>query len=199
MRLPNRLFFTGVPGSRWSGISQVLETMDGVNTSDCTPSRVYQHSGFSGHRGSYFGPGMEFTHDIEQFNREYQIFHLDLPWETRVGMKIIRSHEWAYKLHYIKENFPSDWIMLVYRPDMASYTWWIQAGGFNITYPSYKSYKNYERIHAEICAQNKAMLEFGYDVGAKWSYFDTDWIKETFGQTIKVPNPNKDILVSVIK
>jgi len=34
MQLPNRLFFTGVPGSRWSGISQNLELLDGVNTSD---------------------------------------------------------------------------------------------------------------------------------------------------------------------
>ena len=30
MQLPNRLFFTGVPGSRWSGISQNLELLDGV-------------------------------------------------------------------------------------------------------------------------------------------------------------------------
>ena len=34
MKLPDRLFFTGVPGSRWSGISQNLELLDGINTSD---------------------------------------------------------------------------------------------------------------------------------------------------------------------
>ena len=40
MNLPNRLFFTGVPGSRWSGIAQQLEehipalvdTIDGKKT-----------------------------------------------------------------------------------------------------------------------------------------------------------------------
>jgi hypothetical protein len=199
MRLPNRLFFTGVPGSRWSGISQVLETMEGVNISDWSETRFYNHAGFSGHRGSYFGPGMEFTHEIEQFKQEYRDYYLDSPWESGGGMKILRSHEWSYKLQFIKENFLNDWIMLVYRPDMASYTWWLQAGGFNITYPSYKSYENPERMHTTICEQNKAMLEFGYDVGAKWSYFDSDWIKDTFGQSINVPNPNKDILVTVIK
>lgn len=199
MKLPNRLFFTGVPGSRWSGISQILETLEGVNTSDHSTSRVYQQAGFTGHRGSYFGPGMEFTHEIESLQKEYVDQYLNMPWDTFDGMKILRSHEWSYKLKQLKERFPSDWLMLVYRPDMASYTWWIQAGGFNITYPSYKHYETFEKIHSEIVLQNKAMLEFAYDVGATWSNFTSKWVKETFGQEIEVDFPHKDILVSVIK
>ena len=195
MKLPSRLFFTGVPGSRWSGISQILESLEGVNTSDHNPAREYCHAGFTGHRGAYFGPGMEFSHEIEFCN-------VDEPWTTLEGMKIVKSHEWAYSLDYIKREFvdeKSDWIMLVYRPDMASYTWWIQAGGFDIKYPSYHAYKNFERIHAEIVAQNKAMLEFAYDQEACWSPFTSQWVRETFGQEIKVDFPHKDILVTVIK
>ena len=55
MNLLNRIFFTGVPGSRWSGIAQQLETIPGFNTSDRTAEREYAHGQFSGHKGAYFG------------------------------------------------------------------------------------------------------------------------------------------------
>ena len=42
MTLPRNLFFTGVPGSKWSGIAQVLESMPNVNTSDHTKQRAYR-------------------------------------------------------------------------------------------------------------------------------------------------------------
>jgi hypothetical protein len=58
--LPNRIFLTGVPGSRWSGIAQTLESLNGFNTGDRTPAREFSHSGFTGHKGAYFGKGMEY-------------------------------------------------------------------------------------------------------------------------------------------
>ena len=64
--LPNRLFFTGVPGSRWSGIAQTLEQLNGFNTSDRTPEREFSHNGFSGHKGAYFGQGMELEAHLEE-------------------------------------------------------------------------------------------------------------------------------------
>jgi hypothetical protein len=57
--LPNRIFLTGVPGSRWSGIAQTLESIPGFNTTDRTPERTYSHHSYTGHQGAYFGPGME--------------------------------------------------------------------------------------------------------------------------------------------
>ena len=67
MTLPQRIFFTGVPGSRWSGIAQVLESLTGFNTSDRTPERDYTHHEFTGHKGAYFGRGMEFDHGRDAF------------------------------------------------------------------------------------------------------------------------------------
>jgi hypothetical protein len=32
--------------------------------------------------------------------------------------------------------------MMIYRPDMVSYAWWMIAGGFQIQYPNYSAYKN---------------------------------------------------------
>ena len=54
MNLPKRIFFTGVPGSKWSGIAQTIEALDGFNTTDRWNHREYKHSGFSGHVGAYF-------------------------------------------------------------------------------------------------------------------------------------------------
>jgi len=52
MKLPNRIFFTGVPGSRWSGIAQTLEMMSGMNTSDRTPEREYVQHCYTGQKGA---------------------------------------------------------------------------------------------------------------------------------------------------
>jgi hypothetical protein len=130
--LPNRIFFTGVPGSRWSGIAQVLESLDGFNTTDRTPNRDYTHHQFTGHRGAYFGPGMELESYLDPT-------YIDAAWATTGGCRVVKSHDYAYKLQTIGEVFPDDWIMLVYRPDLTSYAWWHEAGGFQIKYPCYKA------------------------------------------------------------
>ena len=80
MIIPEHIFFTGVPGSRWSGIAQTIETIPGFNTSDRTPERAYDHHAYSGHKGAYFGWGMEFdpTHI-------YGYKHFDQAWTEPGG------------------------------------------------------------------------------------------------------------------
>ena len=58
MNLPNHIFFTGAPGSRWSGIAQTIESIPGFNISDRNSDREYIHNTYSGHLGAYFGQGM---------------------------------------------------------------------------------------------------------------------------------------------
>ena len=60
MTLPNHIYFTGVPGCRLSGIAQIIESIPGMNTSDRTPAREYNHHSYTGHKGAYFGRDMEF-------------------------------------------------------------------------------------------------------------------------------------------
>ncbi len=192
MKLPDRLFFTGVPGSRWSGIAQTLEQLDGFNTSDRTPERDYSHTGFTGHKGAYFGPGMEFDSVLDPAV-------LDSAWTQPGGTRIVKSHNWAYKLHDVKATFPNDWIMLVYRPDMPSYTWWHEAGGFNIKYPDYKWYNNSTGMMSEIATQNKKMLEFAHEKDLTWNYFTPRWIEQNFGQHIEVKQTWSDILVTLLR
>jgi len=192
MNLPEHIFFTGAPGSKWSGIAQVLETLPGFNISDRTDDRVYSHPAYGGHQGAYFGSGMEFE---SYLNPEY----INAAWKEPKGCKIVKSHEWAEKLSLVKQLFPDDWIMLVYRPDLSSYTWWHDAGGFNIKYPDYSSYKNSTVMLEQIKIQNAAILEFAYTHNLTWNYFTTDWIRNNFNQVAEVKNRWPDILVTLLK
>ena len=194
MNLPNRIFFTGVPGSRWSGIAQQLETIPGFNTSDRTAEREYAHGQFSGHKGAYFGRGMEF----EAYVTGAELY-IDNAWTEPGGTRIVKSHDWAYKLDEIKQAFPDDWIMLVYRPDLTSYAWWHEAGGFNIKYPDYRAYKNSTTMMSEIAEQNRAILEFGFRHNATWNHFTGTWVEDNFGHRIVIDKQWPDILVTVIK
>jgi hypothetical protein len=197
MILPNRIFFTGVPGSRWSGIAQVLEDLPGFNKTDRTPDREYAHSTYSGHKGAYFGRGMEFPADLD-------LTMIDNAWVSpEEGTQIVKSHDWAYKLDEIHARYRSNnWIMLVYRPDLSSQAWWHEAGGFNIKYPNYSIYKNSTNMLVEIMQQNRAILKFGCDMRVKWEYFDRVWISENFGIDYNiVPEVTvwDDILVAMVR
>lgn len=192
MNLPNRIFFTGVPGSRWSGIAQVLESIPGFNTSDRSDARTYNHGGFTGHVGAYFGPGMEFDADLDPS-------YLDQAWTEPGGTRLVKSHDWPYHFTDIEFQYPDAWIMLVYRPDMSSYAWWHEAGGFNIKYPCYDAYRDGAGMLAEIVKQNDLILKYGATRGATWSYFTPNWIQENFGHRVEANKNWSDILVTVIK
>jgi len=190
--LPNRIFFTGVPGSRWSGIAQILETIPGFNTSDRTPERTYSHHSYTGHQGAYFGPGMELE---ARLDGQY----LDRAWTEPGGTRLVKSHEWSHVLHNVEHYFPNDWIMLVYRPDLTSYAWWHEAGGFQIKYPSYTAYRNSTEMLSAITRQNQCILEYACNKKATWHYFTADWVRETFGYPVEIKKTFSDILVTVIK
>ena len=193
--LPQRIFFTGVPGSRWSGIAQILETIPGFNTSDRTPERTYDHHSYTGHVGAYFGWGMEFEPLIQAEGQEY----IDQAWTEPRGCRLVKSHNWPDRFEEIERHYPDDWIMLVYRPDMASYAWWHEAGGFQIKYPCYDWYRDEADMFHEITRNNKLMLEYACKKRARWEYFAPEWIYEHFGYLVEMPRTHSDILVTLIK
>lgn len=190
--LPNKIFFTGVPGSRWSGIAQHLETIPGFNTSDRTHERSYNHNQFSGHKGAYFGRLMEFEAKLDND-------YIDQAWEKQQGTKLVKSHDWAYSLDRIKIHFPNDWIMLVYRPDESSFNWWKQAGGWDILYPNYAAYINDEIMQREISWQNKSILQFAESKNLIWNEFSSDWVEKEFGYRLDNVTTANDIRVTILK
>tara|TARA_B100000963_G_scaffold361617_1_gene398174 strand:+ start:9327 stop:9845 length:519 start_codon:yes stop_codon:yes gene_type:complete len=156
----NRIFLTGVPGSRWSGIAQELESEGGYNISDRTPERTYTHKG--NHVGAYFGTGMEFPAILDTKN-------LDLPYRG-TGTKLHKSHEWSLMLDDITDLYHRSGIILIYRPNEASLEWWLQAGGFNITYPNYDYYKDEKTMAKHIAIQNDAILKFAHKHKLMWEH-----------------------------
>jgi hypothetical protein len=126
--------------------------------------------------------------------------------DPTAGCMIAKSHHWAYALNDLKEGNcakEGNWIVMIYRPDLISYTWWMRAGGFQkITYPDYSWYKNEQKMIREIRRQNDNMLKFAFENNLTWSGFTRSWIKEQFGVAVaedaKLP-PDHDILVTIYK
>lgn len=200
MKLPNRIFYTGVPGSRWSGVAQWIESaVPGFNISDRSIERSFghcvAHAGLPpGHEGAYFGTGMEFELRLEDPT------YLDHPWKEPGGCRIIKSHEWSLHLDQIKELYPDDWIMLVYRPDEVSSAWWHQIGGFTIKYPNYDHYGDSINMNHSIRMQNKAILEFAKKHDATWYHIGKKFVAEQFGvSTEPLSDFFYDVLITVIK
>ncbi len=184
----------GAPGSRWSGIAQNIEdNVPGFNTTDRTPDKVYQHHSFSGHLGAYFGTGWEFDTSLDAEN-------LDRPFAHTQGTRILKSHEWAYCLDDIRERYPQDWIMLVYRPDLSAYAWWHEAGGFEIKYPKYRPYyRDSINMLAEIQRMNQSIFAFSQKHDLAWHHISATWIKEHFGHAVEPSIRLSDTLVSILK
>ena len=188
--LPNRIFFSGAPGSRWSGIAQVLESLDGFNTSDRTPEREYRHSAYSGHKGAYFGPGMEFEPLLDAD-------YIDSAWTQLGGCCIVKSHEWSEMLPKVHAAFPTDWIMLVHRQHKPSLEWWLEAGGYNITYPKYTAYQD---MQATIKRQNQGIMRWVFEKGCRLERFTTHWVEREFEQSIEFDSSKyEDIFVTIWK
>ena len=164
-RLPKYIFFTGVPGSRWSGIAQEIKQDPRYDTSDRAPHRVYAHGEFSGHKDAYFGTGMEFPAILDEEN-------LEEPFE-RSGTRLLMSHEWPYHFDDIIKKYPDAWIQLIYRPDAPSLDWWLQAGGFDISYPNYDWYENETKMFFRIYEQNQLILDFAQKHVLQWTQHHT--------------------------
>lgn len=196
MTLPARIFFTGAPGSRWSAIANVIESVPGMNISDRVLERNYELTGYVRHTGAYFGPGMEFDADFT---------NVDGAHKTLDGCRLIKSHQWASVLESLKTRHcieSGDWIMMVYRPESICYDWWTAAGGFNITYPNYDHFQNPSTMMNSIKSFNKSMLTFAYHNRLPWYHFTAGWIHQQFGDSCTVEVPDRymdDILVTLYK
>jgi hypothetical protein len=142
------ILFTGAPGSKWSSVAQNIYQSPDIDRSDSTSERTYNHHEVK-HVGSYFDPGMEFENNESNWDKPF----------TGTGRRIIKSHTFAHKLNDLKGlGHP---IVMVYRNNLECYDWWIEAGGFDITYPDYKEYyKDLDNMKTQIYLQNKDIMNF---------------------------------------
>ena len=62
-------FLTGAPGSRWSVVAQLITDNFNYDKSYESSARQYVHGEFTGHKGSYFGTGMELGEDFHRLEQ----------------------------------------------------------------------------------------------------------------------------------
>ena len=90
--MKNWIFFTGAPGSRWSGVSQTIrDNWENVDNTDLTEDKKYTHHKYSGHVGNYYGPGMANGQWLEES------FGTNRMWEEEIN-KSFSGPEDSWKL-----------------------------------------------------------------------------------------------------
>lgn len=165
------IFVVGAPGSRWSGVAKSIYHSDQIDQSDDTPERTYFNPNSPAkakqlmHRGAYFDPGMEFGNELEDFDslsKEDLEKIFDAPFQGSDKIRIIKSHVLCYHVEKLSKMF-GDPIVLVYRHDEDCFNWWKQAGGWDITYPNYKWYKDDATMKQQIALQNQAVRKFVFE------------------------------------
>jgi len=142
------ILFTGAPGSKWSSVAENIYQSPDIDRSDSTSERAYKKDVVK-HQGAYFDPGMEFDNSRKSWDKPF----------SGTGSRIIKSHTFAHQLNTLKDmGHP---IVMVCRSNIECFDWWMQAGGFDINYPNYKTYyKDPSNMWLQIESQNKDITRF---------------------------------------
>ncbi len=167
------IFYTGAPGCKWSAFAHILthSPLININTSDYNEERCYTHTdtGFPGisHQGAYWGPGNDVGsnfHQLSNLSKDEIISEIEKPYKDKNWdqYRIVKCHQFALNLDFIKNTFPKSKILMVMRDDSICYWSWMKAGGFEkITYPNYSEYyKDPDTIKLKIAEENLSTRNF---------------------------------------
>ncbi len=189
------ILLTGAPGSKWSAVYRHLSKSIDINSTDKSPERTYSHpytsdsnevkfSNFIGaHQGAYWGPNNEFGDNFDflhNCSKQYIYNQFVRPFKHFKGLKIIKSHFFAYNLPYLASCFPNATIVLCYRNDVDCFTWWHACGGWGITYPNYTWYENDNRMLDKIKEENYNILKFAADKDASFNTYSVGQLFDKF-------------------
>jgi len=180
--MSNKIWFCGVPGSKWSGVDIQLRRSLPADRSDETPERVFYHrvntpgDMNNGHRGAYWGPGMGCGDDWldlqqktpDQIEKEInEVFT-----GTGPEYKIIKCHFFArhFNLDYIWNNFKGDYMILLYREPQASFAWWCNVMDFSPEHwPDYRpGYTDYNEMRPKIYEETVKIVDFAFRKGMQF-------------------------------
>ena len=159
----NFIFVLGAPGSRWSGVAKSIYFSKDIDRSDSSTERQYHnpHNKQLMHLGAYWDPGMEYGQELDRFDslsKNELTEEFNKPFSGK-GRRIIKSHTLTEHVGDLALLFHAP-IVLVYRTNQDCFDWWHEAGGWDITYPSYSWYKDDAKMKEEIAKQNAALTRF---------------------------------------
>jgi hypothetical protein len=187
MTFNNRIWFCGIPGSKWSGIDIQIRKALPCDTTDETPERIFYHRANTpgdlnnGHRGSYWGPGMGCGEDWTDFNHmspEKLMQDIDQVF-TGEGYRVIKSHFFAraFNLDYIWNHFPGDYIVLIYREPQKSFGWWSEVMDFSEGhYPDYRpGYRDYNTMRPILWEESQRITDFA--IRKQMNFLEYDPVK----------------------
>lgn len=172
------LFLTGVPGSRWGRLERMLykaapglvDMSSNLNYLQDNPEHGTQHV------YTFWGPYHQHGDEFDQLSLlgpERIMAEIESAYSEHNApepLRIIRCHWFAYQLDWIAENLPEVDIMMVMREPEMSFRWWIESGGWDINYPSYKWFSTSEVLKREIMTQTKLMQKFIKERGLTIDY-----------------------------
>lgn len=193
------IFFTGAPGSRWSGVSQVFrDNWADIDNSDLVPEKTYIHPKYNGHVGNYYGPGMLYGDWLANKFGTKDLWDAEIAasYDGPNPVKLVMSHHFAYWLDEFNLTFPGSPLVLCYRTDQECYDWWHEAGGWDISYPNYSWYQNNEIMLQEIQKQNACILAFADKHQLVLEQPDTDFFRKNFNVDVDFKF-TKDVRVAV--
>lgn len=191
------VWFTGAPGSKWSGTGNILQAIPCLrfNTTDRSPEREYTHTGPTElarsitHTGVYFGPGHGVGEHWDRFDRLDPVSverEVRKEWkDPSTGRLLVKSHFLSHYLNFIAKTWPTNPIIMVFRPNEKCEQGWFGAGGWKISYPDYLPfYKNDDTMKTMITEHNKLMLVFCKKKNIIPQKFNRNFLKDTFNWTI---------------
>jgi len=183
IHMTKNIWFTGIPGSKWSGVDIQMRQFLDADRTDETPERTMYHraktptDSNNGHRGSYFGPGMGCGEDWIDFNFvEPSKLQNDINAVfSGEGYRIIKSHFLARKfnLDYIWNNFPGDYMVLIYREPQKSFAWWSEVMDFSDGhYPDYRpGYTDYNTMRNLLYIESAKITDFAIRKGLNFKQY----------------------------
>jgi len=169
------IFLIGTPGSKWSHAHIMMCEHPDINKTDWSEVKFWDSRGENvhgivsntgGHRGAYWGPGNMYGQNfgrLDILSKEDFVKEFMDAFEDWNGIKIIKSHWFAYNIDYLHSIFPKAKIVMCYSCDIYSFYWWIKSGGWGLGYANYAWYENDVRMLEKIKEENGYILKFAID------------------------------------
>jgi hypothetical protein len=171
------IFLVGVPGSRWGRIESMLYQLnsDLIDVSCKSPHQQDHPEHGTQHIYTFWGPYHEHG---DQFDRldllgpQEVMRQIDAAYDDNDPRpyRIVRCHWFSYQLDWIRENMPWIDVLMVFREPEMSYRWWIQSGGWDISYPNYAWYGTDQVLRRQIMVEHKLMMKFAREQGLKQTH-----------------------------